>query len=67
MDAEKYDPRLLVEPVQLKHKAVAKGVLRANIQRFTHDEYVTMFCESDASKVTNRRIGSKLHQFNNVN
>ena len=30
MDAEEYDPRLPVELVQLRHKAVAKGVSRAN-------------------------------------
>ena len=65
IDAEEYDPRLPVEPVQLRHKAVAKGVSRANIKRFTHEEYVTMFREGDARKVTNRRIGSKLHQVNN--
>ena len=65
IDAEKYDPRLPVEQVQLRHKTVAKGVSRANIKRFTHDEYVTMFREGDARKVTNRRIGSKLHQVNN--
>ena len=65
MDAEEYDQRLPVEPVQLRHKAVAKGVSRANIKRFTHEEYVTMFREGDARKVTNRRIGSKLHQVNN--
>ena len=65
MDAEEYGPRLPVEPVQLRHKAVAKGVSRANIKRFTHEEYVTMFRESYARKVTNRRIGSKLHQVNN--
>ena len=65
MDAEEYDRRLPVEPVQLRHKAVAEGVSRANIKRFTHEEYVTMFREDDARKVTNRRIGSKLHQVNN--
>ena len=61
MDVKEYYPRLPVEPVQLWHKAVAKGVLRANIKRFTQKDYVTMFRESDARKVTYRRIGSKLH------
>ena len=65
IDAEKYDLRLPVEPVQVIQKAVAKGVLRANIKRFTHNEYVTMFSDSDARKVTNRRIGLKLYQINN--
>ena len=64
MDAEEYDPRLPVEPVQLRHKAVAKGVPLANIKRFTHEKYVTMFREGDARKVTNRRIGSNFHQVN---
>ena len=67
MDAEEYDLRLPVEPVQLRHKAVAKRVSRANIKRFTHNKYVTMFREGDARKVTNRRICSKLHQVNNGN
>ena len=64
MDAEEYDPRLPFEPVQLRHKSVAKGVSRANIKCFTHDDYVTMFSEGDARKVTNRHIGSKFHQVN---
>ena len=67
IDAEKYDPRRTVEPVQLRHKAVAMGVWRANIKRFTHDDYVTMFREGDLRKGINRRIGSKLHQVNNGN
>ena len=57
IDAEKYDQRLSFEPVQLMQKAVAKGVLRANIKRFTHKKYVTIFREGDACKVTNQRIG----------
>ena len=65
IDAEEDDPRLPVETVQLRHKAVAKAVSQANIKRFTHEEYVTMFRECDACKVSNRRIGSKLHQVNN--
>ena len=67
MDAEEYDPRLPVEPepVQQRHKAVAKEVSRANIKRFTHDDYVTMFREGDARKVTNSSSGSKLLQVNN--
>ena len=65
MDAEEYDPRLTAAVrglMQFRHKVVAKGVSRTNIKRFTHDDYVTMFREGDARKVTNRRIGSKLHQ-----
>ena len=67
MDAEENDTRLPVEAVQLRHKDFAKGVSRGNIKRFTHEEYVTMFREGDARKVTNRRIGTKLHQVNDGN
>ena len=62
MDARDPDPRLPPLPVILKHKAVAKGISRANIKRFSHEDYLTMFREGDARNVTNRRIGSKLHQ-----
>ena len=62
MDAQDPDPRLPPVPVHLKNKAVAKGITRANIKRFTHEDYLTMFREGDSRKVTNRRIGSKLHQ-----
>ena len=65
MDAEEYNPRLPVEPVQLRHNAVAKGVSRAIIKRYTHDEYVTMLREGDARKIINRRVGSKLYQVSN--
>ena len=60
MDAEEYDSRLLVDYVQHRHKELAKGIVLANIKQFTYDEYVTIFLEGDARKVTNRRIGSKL-------
>jgi hypothetical protein len=62
MDARDPDPRLPPLPVNIKHKSVAKGISRANIRRFTHEDYLTMFREGDSRKVTNRRIGSKLHQ-----
>ena len=62
INADEYDPRLPVELIQLKHKAVPKGLSRANIKQFTHDDYVRMFRESDARKVKNRRIGSKLQE-----
>ena len=62
VDAENYDTLLPVGPVQLRHKAVAKEVSRANIKRFTNDDYVTMFPEGDALKVKNHRISSKLYQ-----
>ena len=58
MEAVEYDPRLPpLEQVHFKHKAVAKGVSRANIKNFTHEEYVAMFREGETRKVTNRRIG----------
>ena len=63
MEAVEYDPRLPpLDAVHFKHKAVAKGVSRTNIKNFTHDDYVAMFREGEGRKVTNRRIGSKLHQ-----
>ena len=63
MEAVEYDARLPpLDAVHFKHKAVAKGVSRANIKNFTHGDYVAMFREGEARNVTNRRIGSKLHQ-----
>ena len=62
MDADVYEPILPVYPVDIRHKAVAKGVSRANIKRFSHEDYLTMFREGDVRKVTNRRIASQLHQ-----
>ena len=63
MEAMEYDPRRLpLDAVHFKHKAVAKGVSLPNIKNFTHDDYVAMSREGEARKVTNRRIGSKLHQ-----
>ena len=67
INAEEYHTRLPVDPVQLKHKAVAKGVSLANINGFTHDEYFTMLLVNDACKVTNRRVRSILHLLNNKN
>ena len=50
MDAEEYYPRIPVEPVQRKPIAVAKKVSLANIKRFTHEEFVTMFREDMRAK-----------------
>jgi hypothetical protein len=47
---------------EIATKNVAKGVSRANIAAFTHDEYVAMYRGGDARNIVNRRIGSKLHQ-----
>lgn len=67
MDAEKNDQRPIVEQVKLRHKAVSMIVMRANIKRFTYDDYVTMFCKGDVQKVTYRFFSSKLHQGNYSN
>ena len=61
MDAADVDSPNTVAPV-MRHKAVAKGISRANIKRFTHEDYLTMFREGEARKVSNRRIASQLHQ-----
>ena len=58
-----YDPEHPeVPPPAFKHKAVAKGITRENIKRLTHEDYRQMLQEGECRNVTNRRIGSKLHQ-----
>ena len=49
-------------PMDTWHKAVAKGVSRAQIKRFKHEDDVRMYNGGDQTNVVNRRIGSKLHQ-----
>ena len=49
-------------PMDTWHMAVAKGVSRAQIKRFKHEDYVRMYNGGDQTNVVNRRIGSKLHQ-----
>ena len=49
-------------PMDLRHKAVAKGVARSQIKRFKHEDYVRMYNGGALTNVVNRRIGSKLHQ-----
>ena len=49
-------------PMDIRHKAVAKGVARFQIKRFKHEDYVRMFNGGALTNVVNRRIGSKLHQ-----
>ena len=49
-------------PMDIRHKAVAKGVARSQINRFKHEDYVRMFNGGALINVVNRRIGSKLHQ-----
>ena len=49
-------------PMDVRHKAVAKGVARSQIKRFKHEDYVRMYNGGALNNVVNRRIGSKLHQ-----
>ena len=49
-------------PMDTWHKAVAKGVSRAQIKRFKLEDYVRMYNSGDQTNVVNRRIGSKLNQ-----
>ena len=50
--------------VQLRvwDKQVGKGIARVTLKKTTHQQYLEMFQEREATKVTNRRIFSKLHQ-----
>ena len=47
---------------KIKHKAVAKGITKANIARLKHEDYVRIFKQSGYTTELNRRIHSKLHQ-----
>ena len=49
-------------PMEVRHKAVAKGVARSQIKRFKQEDYVRMYNGGALTNVVNRRIGSKLHQ-----
>ena len=49
-------------PIDMRHKAVAKGVARSQILRFKHEDYVRIYNGGALTNVVNRRIGSKLHQ-----
>ena len=49
-------------PMDTWHKTVAKGVSRAQIKRFKHEDYVRMNNGGEQTNVVNRRIGSKFHQ-----
>ena len=48
-------------PMDIRHKAVAKGVTRSQIKRFKHEYFVRMYNGGAFSNVVNRRIGFKLH------
>ena len=47
---------------KVKSKQVGKGIARAALRTTTHEQYLDMFQEREATKVTNKRIGSLLHQ-----
>ena len=49
-------------PMDVRLKAVAKGVTLSQIKRFKHEDYVRMYNGGALTNVVNRRIGSKLHQ-----
>ena len=49
-------------PMDIRHKAVAKGVAPSQIKLFKHEDYVIMYNCGALTNVVNRRIGSKLHQ-----
>ena len=49
-------------PMDVRHKAVAKGVDRSQIKRLKHEDYVRMYNGRAVTNVVNRRICSKLHQ-----
>ena len=43
-------------------KQMGNGIARATLKKTTHQQYLDMYQEREATKVTNRRIASKLHQ-----
>ena len=49
-------------PMDVRHKAMVKGVARSQIKRFKLEDYVCMYNCGALTDVVNRRIGSKLHQ-----
>ena len=49
-------------PMDIRHKALAKGVARDQIKRFNHEDYVRLYNGGVLTNVVNRRIGSKFHQ-----
>ena len=48
-------------PINVRHKAVAKGVARSQIKRFKHEDYVRKYNGGAFTNVVNRRMSSKLH------
>ena len=53
-------------PMDVRHKAVAKGVARSQIKRFKHEDYVRMHNGGALTNVGNRRIGSQLHHVRHI-
>ena len=49
-------------PINVRQKAVAKGVAQSQIKRCKDEDYVRMYNGGPLTKVVNCRIGSKLHQ-----
>ena len=49
-------------PMDIKHKAVAKGVARYQIKRFKHEDNLRMYNGGALTNLVNLPIGSKLHQ-----
>ena len=47
--------------MDVRHKAVAKGVAQSQIKRFKQKDYVRMYNIGALTNVVNLRIGSKLH------
>ena len=45
-------------PMDVRHKAVAKGVARSQIRRFKHENYVRMYNVGALTNLVKRRIGS---------
>ena len=48
--------------MDVRHKAVEKGVARSQIKGFKHENYVRMYNGGALTNVVNRRIDCKLHQ-----
>ena len=48
--------------MDIRHKAVAKNVVRFQIKSFKHEDYLRTFNGGGLTNVINCRIGSKLHQ-----
>ena len=52
--------------MDVRHKALGKGVARSQIKRFKHEDYVRMYNGGAFTNIVNRRIGSKLHHVRQI-